>query len=126
MNAFMNAQDRDEEFGDGYSNEFQRAHAVSSMNRPPSEIGRAKELAAKGLFVVCYEYTQYCKLTDGILGSSVALSAAFKHLDAAQAHANKLAEESHGEDSPFIVYPPGQEPQAPAPAPATPEDDVPF
>lgn len=69
INALVHPDDLAEEFGDGYTNEYQRALAFSQMTRVrKDELPRAKALAAIGKFVLVSYYTVYCRATDAILG----------------------------------------------------------
>lgn len=60
---------QDDLMGDGYSNEYQRVHALSAMERPlKDERAEAARLHARGRFVVCAEWEWCCPYTDGLIG----------------------------------------------------------
>jgi hypothetical protein len=75
MNAIQ-LQDQAEEFGDGYSNEFQRQHAWSRINRPMvNERPKALGLLARGETVVLCSVPVFCPHTDGLMGEDVKIVA---------------------------------------------------
>lgn len=120
MQAFY--YDQAEEFGDGFSNEFQRAFFVSSLhanrvNHTPA----AAFLSAIGRFAVLSEHEVCCPATDGLIGYSVVLEDHF---------ASRAEAEAFVGDRPIYgehvwVYEPPVAPE-PVSAPVPVEDDIPF
>jgi hypothetical protein len=71
----INQQDLVEELGDGYHNEFQRAHAYSRMSTDiPNERAKAEALVAQGKTVVLALEPVYCRITDGLMGTAVTIA----------------------------------------------------
>jgi hypothetical protein len=101
----MNEQERFEldAENDGFTNDFQRALAVSHSRRAPSQRGQAEALVAAGFAVVVERRPEYCGITDAILGESLTIAGHFKTRAEASAH----AEASHCDfgDSTFEVWP---------------------
>jgi hypothetical protein len=70
----ISLQDQAEEFGDGCTNEFQRAFAVSQMTTPRrNDRSKAAALVRAGKFVVLHCYPVYCRATDAVLGEACAI-----------------------------------------------------
>lgn len=67
----MNEQDRAEEFGDGYTNDFQRAAAVSQMRGANDDRDLANKLVAEGNCVVVELSPWHCSITDAVIGQRV-------------------------------------------------------
>jgi hypothetical protein len=67
----INEQDRAEEFGDGYRNEFQRAAAVSQIRGADDDRSLANKFVAEGYCVVVELSPWYCSITDAVLGTRV-------------------------------------------------------
>jgi hypothetical protein len=71
--------------GDGYSNEFQRAYAVSQLGRSViNERAQAAALTAAGKYVVCAEQEVCCNLTDALLGYDFVIIKVCEYLDEAE------------------------------------------
>ncbi len=118
-----NPQDLAEEFGDGYSNEFQRAHAWSAMTTPrPHAFPKAEHLAAEGKFVLVSEHTVYCRITDGILGGASHIEAvADTRAEIEAILAAKLGDEY--DETSYTILPRLKVAQAPV---IDQTDDIPF
>lgn len=69
--GMMNEQDRAEEMGDGYTNEWQRAAAVSRMREVDAGRENANRLVAEGFCVVVELSPRYCSITDAVIGTCV-------------------------------------------------------
>ena len=66
--------DRDEDYGDGYNNDSQRAFAASQMERPrKNETNKAIQLAKSGKYVVVVSYPVHCPSTDAVLGEETVI-----------------------------------------------------
>lgn len=115
----------DEEHGDGYTNDAQRAFAHSQMTTPRhNDTKKAQELAKKGKHVVIVADDVHCKSTDAVLGQCISIHSVHNDKASAWHQAEKL--NASGQDAnvigPESVAPKAQEPSKPA----SPEDDVPF
>lgn len=123
----MNALDRDEEFGDGYRNEFQRAMAVSQMEPCNDDRRKIAEAVAAGKFVAVSLAPRHCRYTDAVIGEyQHILAIEDDRADAEQAISNLLAQHPGYSDDCHYQVLPHFRPSAPAPAPIDPSDDVPF
>lgn len=63
----------EQEHFDGYRNEFQRAAAWSSMNRPADQRLRALSLVQDGRFVAVCISPVHCRCTDAVIGDFVSI-----------------------------------------------------
>lgn len=99
----INAQDLAEEFGDGCSNEFQRAFEVSRMSEHRVDISdKIAAMVAAGRFVVTTDDYVHCRYTDAVLFSQENIAGDF----ASRAEAEAKADELSGYcDGGLCVYP---------------------
>lgn len=105
--SYIHPQDLDEIHGDGFRNEYQRAHFVSSVRSPRiDERAKAQRIADNlGVFVVLAQITHYCRITDGLLGASFEIKQVL--LSAFDAHAYVLSlDDGTDEDYQLFVLPP--------------------
>ena len=111
---------------DGYSNEFQRAHAHSQSTTPrKNETEKAKQLAKAGKYVLLATYPIFCKHTDAILGNETTIEKVFNTREEANAEGEKQSEGSHGDVAYKVIGPEDLMPKKQEPL--SPEgDDVPF
>ncbi len=102
---YMHPQDQAEEFGDGYTNDAQRAHAHSQMTTPrPDYLPEARILVARGWYVLVCEYSVFCRATDGILGGATCIVARSTDRATLEQLAANEHEACRGEES-FYVLP---------------------
>lgn len=99
----INALIADEEFGDGCTNEFQRAFEVSRMSEHRIDIsGDIAALVAAGRFVVTTDDYVYCRYTDAVLFTQENIAGDF----ASRAEAEAKVDELSGYCDGFLcVYP---------------------
>jgi len=116
-------QDPSEVYGDGYSNEYQRAMAVSQMTRTKvDETPKAKELVLQGKVVVLEHSPAYCRITDAVIGENTRIVVIADDRETAVG----LTMNQFDPDCRYTVLPE----ETPAPAPvlvvADDDDNVPF
>ena len=123
MNEFERAELEAE--NDGFSNDYQRAFAVSHMRRKPRTNGRAaaETLVAQGLFVAVEFSPEYCSITDGLLGEVCTLVAHGLTREEVVARLSDLRPLEELGDSRFEIWPQVKAPALPV-APET--NDIPF
>jgi hypothetical protein len=119
--------DRDEDFGDGYSNDAQRAFAHSQTTTPrKNDTKKAQELAKQGKYVVVVEAPVYCKSTDGCLGTSVSIEKVCSTREEAEKEQEKFNAAEFSDLSVRIISPEDFKPKQQKDAASTENDDVPF
>jgi hypothetical protein len=127
MQTFYSQEQHDEyehdQFGDGYSNEFQRCAAAQMFERPSrNEEPEARRLTDAGKFVVLHAFPRYCAITDAILGEEKVIVKACETQAEAQALVEELRCDDYEEQT--YLY------RIPAPVPARPvqwdDDEIPF
>jgi len=127
--TYLTHPDWDEEHGDGYSNEFQRAYAHSQATTPrTNDTKKAEALAKQGKYVVLVRYPVHCKATDAILGDAIQISKVLDNREEAEKLAHKENEEGMGDVSAWVVGPEdlNKPKETPSASPTSPDDDVPF
>lgn len=127
--TYLTHPDWDEEHGDGYSNEFQRAYAHSQATTPrTNDTKKAEALAKQGKYVVLVRYPVHCKATDAILGDAIQIRKVLDNREEAEKLAYKENEEGMGDVSSWVVGPEdlNKPKETPSAAPTSPDDDVPF
>jgi hypothetical protein len=86
-----------DDYGDGYSNEFQRQFAYETTQaNADGRLGadpRIAELLAAGRFVVTYNYCVHCPHTDAVMGSKAIVHKDLATLEEAQGQLELLADE---------------------------------
>ncbi len=116
----------DDEQGDGYSNDHQRAFAHSQATTPrANETKKAQELAKQGKYVVLVSSPVYCKTTDACLGDTTTIEHVFPTREEAEKYAEKFHSAEHSDDMVQIIGPEDLEPKKSITKPS-PEDDIPF
>ena len=119
--------DRDEEFGDGYSNDAQRAFAHSQATTPrTNDLKKAEELAKQGKYVVVMEAPVYCKSTDGCLGTSISIEKICSTREEAEKEQEKFHTAEYSDISVRIISPEDFKSPHDKDAKSTEIDDVPF
>ena len=114
----------DQEYGDGYTNDYQRAFAHSQTTTPrENATKKAKELAKQGKFVVLVEAPVYCKSTDACLGSSIVIHKVCNTREEAEGEQEKFNVAEHSDERVYIIGPDNLEPKQHK---DTNSDDVPF
>jgi hypothetical protein len=119
MNEFERAELAAE--NDGFSNDSQRAFAVSCARRDHAP-NDAPALVALGFFVAVEHAPEYCRITDACMGTRTVVLGAYATREAAAAHCAASYDELG--DSTFEVLP-----RVPAPRPLPPvasSDECPF
>ena len=127
IESYIGHPDWDEEHGDGYTNDYQRAFAHSRATNPVPEGDKkkAEALAKKGKFVVIANNDVHCKTTDAVLGSCISIEGIFDTYEEAEKKANEIGSymDGVGVITPDSVNNPPKEHSYPPPGT---EDDVPF
>jgi len=124
LNEFNRHPD-DDDFGDGYSNDSQRAYALSQMETPrKNERKKAEELAKSGKYVIINTHPIYCKSTDAVLGDATVIEKVYDNEEEAKEALEKLETSYPGDNQYGFITPEtvNQKRQSPS----TPSDDVPF
>jgi len=116
-----------EDFGDGYSNDYQRSVAWQLIERPlKDERWFAASLHRAGMYVVMCNAVRYCTVTSAVLGQDIRVVGGYPTLAEAQSYVDLHADnECDGDFSYYLFSPPADVPQAPQPA-APDEDELPF
>jgi hypothetical protein len=118
--------DRDEEFGDGYKNDAQRAlaHSHTTQTGTKDDVEKANELARQGKFVVTVTDNIHCKSTDAVMGCHTSIHKVCDNINDAQTEAEKL--HNSGVDV-NIITPDSVKKSDVTPSDSSKEvDDVPF
>jgi len=80
-----------EDFGDGYTNDSQRAFANSQATTPRyNDTKKANKLAAQGKYVVLVIDNVHCKATDAVLGQNISIHSVYDSKEEAYKEADKL------------------------------------
>jgi hypothetical protein len=111
---------------DGYTNDFQRAAAWSSITTPrKNERTKANELAAQGKTVVLFCHPVYCRITDGLIGEDVSIVSVGNDYESAVGPVlNAMATEAEFGDGHYEVLP--HPPTEHSVATVSEDDGVPF
>jgi len=126
IESYIGHPEWDDEQGDGYTNDYQRAYAHSqSQPRPEGDKKKAEALAKQGKFVVTTEDEIRCQSTDGLLGTCTSINAIFDNYEDAEKKAEELNKYADGVNivTPDSVNNPPKEHSYPPPGT---EDDAPF
>jgi hypothetical protein len=100
----MNLQDLNEEAGDGYSNDFQRALEVSRLRHDSNRdevLGLALFISGAGRFAVVEIYPAYCPITDAVVGDHYRLLGDYL----TRKEAVEAVEANHDPDSAYRIFP---------------------
>lgn len=118
-------EDFEQEPGDGYTNDSQRAFAHSQSTTPRrNEIEKAKQLAKNGNYVIVSEHPMFCKSTDACLGNEITIYKVCKSPVEAAEEMKKLEPKmEHGDERYYTITPQdaihrSEEPEG--------DDDIPF
>jgi len=116
--------DEIENFGDGYTNDSQRAFAHSQMTTPRhNDTDKANELAAQGKYVVMTINNAHCRSTDAVIGQHQTIHSVHDN----NADAVKSAEEIYNScDDVRIISPESIKSKEPVKSTTPDIDDVPF
>lgn len=92
IESYIGHPEWDDEHGDGYTNDYQRAFAHSRATNPVPEGDKkkAEDLAKKGKFVVISNNDVHCKTTDAVLGSCISIEGIFDTYEEAEKKANEI------------------------------------
>jgi len=120
----MNYDEHD--FGDGYSNDYQRAAAYQLIERPlKDERWFAASLHRAGMHVVMCRALRYCNVTSAVLGEDITVAAGYANLAEAEAYLGEQnANDSDGDFGFYLFAPPA--PRAAVPATRTDDEDEPL
>jgi hypothetical protein len=112
-----------EQWGDGFSNEYQRCYFQSRLERQlKDERDQAARLYQAGRYVVCAEWEVCCPTTDGLIGYDWVVLKDFATREEAKAYIGE-PDEAEGV---FLYHPPALR-LDPAPAPVKEfDDELPF
>jgi len=110
---------------DGYRNDYQRAHAVSSMRRDNSQRARAMALVKDGYTVAVALFPEYCPITDGLLGEGLRIISSGSSPEIVRSAVNSLRPEQIDPEVRIEIWP-SQPVLAPAPELSGPDHGIPF